>query len=43
MDVLASHIRTDTNEYQANRERMTALVAGLQPANVLAGRFAVHA
>ncbi len=30
MDVLASHIRTDTKEYQANRERMGALVAELR-------------
>jgi 3-methylcrotonyl-CoA carboxylase beta subunit/propionyl-CoA carboxylase len=30
MDVLPSHIRTDTKEYQANRERMTALVAELR-------------
>src|SRR5580765_4092391 len=30
MDVLSSHIRTDTTEYQANRERMTALVTELR-------------
>src|SRR5262245_17483624 len=30
MDVLSSHIRTDTKEYQANRERMTALVTELR-------------
>jgi acetyl-CoA carboxylase carboxyltransferase component len=30
MDVLASHVRTDTTEYRANRARMLALVAELR-------------
>ena len=37
MDLLPSHVKTDSNEYRANRDRMTALVSELRERIATAG------